>query len=154
MTMPVAVVLASSALSLTIAARAALLIVAMAEVPAEAPIIQGALQLGIGSLILCGFLWRQRLAWQWGRVATALGFVLLAVMLFALGRAPSVRWTSVPFLLTVLQAAPLPVIFFALGTESACDWFRLRCATCQRLSSVSADFLFTRARCLWCRTTW
>lgn len=45
-------------------------------------------------------------------------------------------------------------VFFALGTTGAKEWFGLKCPGCGRLTSRAADFLFRRARCVACNTTW
>jgi hypothetical protein len=151
--MPVSVVVAASALSLMMSARVAQLALAFDAGTPAGRLMTGFMQLGIGGLILAGLLLRNRLAWQWGRVAAVLGFVALGFVLWAYvsRMAP---WDTLPVVLILAQLVPVAAIFFALGTESAREHFRLRCPQCSAFTSRAANFLFTKAVCDTCNTTW
>jgi len=57
-------------------------------------------------------------------------------------------------ILMALQGVPLFPMFFALGTVGAREHFRVICPQCGHTKVKGGDFLFTKAICRKCNTSW
>ncbi|MBI3909541.1 MAG: hypothetical protein HY320_01240 [Armatimonadetes bacterium] len=109
-------------------------------------------------LLLWGFVVGHRLAWQWGRVLVFLGAVLLTiatVVAFSVVSIPEAAWLALGLgLFLLIQVVLAYVIFFALGTPSARQHFRLICPSCGAATVRAADFFFNKAKCKSCGRVW
>jgi hypothetical protein len=110
----------------------------------------------VGVLVLIGFLRRDRMAWQWGRLVSLLGLLFYALMfplmLTELDEAPFFF-----LVLTVLVGTGIVLrlaLFISLGRRSAKEHFRLRCPECGNGWGKAADFWFNQARCRACGHVW
>jgi len=54
----------------------------------------------------------------------------------------------------VLQSVPLLIVFLALGTRSAREYFRMVCPDCGSAVTVLCGFTLSRARCRNCEREW
>jgi hypothetical protein len=109
----------------------------------------------VASFIMVGIVVRLRLAWQWGRLAGLVGAVVLAL----LAAVPLREAKEHPRLLlgavfVVMQAVPLLSMFLALSTKQARKYFGLTCPQCGSGKTRAGDFLFTKAVCCECGTSW
>ena len=113
------------------------------------------LPVAVALLILYGIVMGQRLAWQWGRLLGLLGGIILT--LAAVGAFTKAHGEPGPWIvgsLLALQGLPLSPMFFALGTKSAREHFRLTCPQCGAGKPKGGNFLFTQAVCRKCDTRW
>jgi hypothetical protein len=107
----------------------------------------------VGGLIIGGFLFGHRLAWQWGRVlglfyGTFLAIIfLVAVNAGKAGQIPVLITTAVPSALLITMGA-------LLGIRSARAYFRLICPECRSAEAKADDFFFNRAKCKACGRVW
>lgn len=151
---PVSVVVAILCTALLLVARAANAAIQIQEVLATpAYLVPFAASLGLGGLILLGLWNGHRLAWQWGRLVSVLGFILFGIITAMTFSRPAELHPLIS-LLFFFHCAPLLVLFLALGRQSSREYFRLRCPTCGTMTTQSADFLFSRARCRACNGIW
>jgi len=122
--------------------------------------------LGAGASVLgfIGLLSRHKLAWQWGRILVPLsalfsGLAGLILLTQFYAGTPALRSNQgvglAPAVALLVISALMSIVFFALGTDAAREFFRLVCPRCgQRRSSTAADFLFNSARCKSCGYIW
>lgn len=135
-------------------------IVLLLNVPNRRPnvLIQPAVSLVLGALIMWGLVVGHRLAWQWGRVLGLIGAILYTVVgaislaNAAPGASPLLSFVVGAVVLFV--AACLWVIFFAVGARSARLHFGLQCPDCGKFTSKAADFFFNKAKCGKCKKIW
>jgi len=109
----------------------------------------------VAVLIFWGIVAGHRLAWQWGRLLGLVGGILLtfaAVGVFS--RADGQAGPLIVGTLVALQGIPLFPLFFALGTPQARQYFRLVCPQCGSSKPQGGNFLFSKAICKKCKTTW
>jgi len=114
----------------------------------------------LSALIFLGMIMGHRLAWQWGRVLTILGSILLGLAVVGSVFVPD-RNQVRPNLATLITAIAFSIwvllmitIFVCLGRTSAKRYFRLVCPTCRKTTNKAADFLFNRASCKACGRIW
>jgi hypothetical protein len=106
-------------------------------------------------LVFIGLIKGHRLAWQWGRILGIFAAVILC--LAAVGTA--LRFSDQPGMLLVvtliaLQGIPLFIMFFALGTKGAREYFRVICPECGEHKVKAGNFLFTKVICRKCNKEW
>jgi hypothetical protein len=115
----------------------------------------------LGLFTLWGILVGHRLAWQWGRLlglfaaviyTLVIGLSLTGSIIVERGIPDSSRYLV--YVILIATTLCLYVIYFAMGTTSAREYFRLRCPQCTQFTSTSADFFFNKAKCNGCKTVW
>ena len=128
---------------------------ALAFALGTAPGISIVVPIVLAVLILAGIIVGHRLAWQWGRLLGLPGGLILSLAAFgAFSRAVEQPGFLVVGVLLAMQGLPLFPMFFALGTQGARKHFRLICPQCGSRKSRAANFLFTKAICRNCDTSW
>jgi hypothetical protein len=161
--MPGSVMLAIAALGLMLALELGttlLVLVAGNLPPAQLGRLlgQAAVRGILSALVLWGLIAGHRLAWQWGRVLGLLGallMLLVGIVSFAGGPvAGGILAKLVMSGAALFISACLFTIVFALGTQSAKKYFRLRCPECGRYTNSAADFFFNQAKCKNCGEIW
>lgn len=121
----------------------------------QVPVISIVVPIGVAALILAGIIVGHRLAWQWGRLLGLFGGIVLSMAAFgAFSRAGEQPGFLVVGVLLAMQGVPLFPMFFALGTKGARKHFRLICPQCGSSKPRAGDFLFTKAICRDCDTSW
>lgn len=109
----------------------------------------------IAMLMLFGIVTGQRLAWQWGRLLGLLGgAVLTFAAIFAFVDANGQSGVPAHAILLALQGLPILAMVVALGTHGSREYFRIICPQCGCSKPRGGDFMFTRAICSKCGTTW
>lgn len=127
----------------------------LAFLSGKVPIVSVTVPTGLGALILIGILMGHRLAWQWGRILGLFGGIVLSLLaVHAFSQAGAHRSFLMVGVLLTLQGLPLFPMFFALGTRQARQHFRLICPQCGSGRPRGGDFLFTKAICKECDTSW
>ncbi len=105
--------------------------------------------LAIPGLLILGYLKANRLAWQWGRIAGAVGAALsVALAGWSLAQGQLAGGDAARLLLTI--GAPLAAVAVLLSRPASRAWFRLACPSCRSTRVRSADLFFTQARCRGC----
>lgn len=109
----------------------------------------------VGLLVLWGFFKRDRLAWQWGRLASLVGLLFFAIVLpFALMALEEDALLGIVTAVFVGVGVVLrPALFISLSRRSAREHFRLFCPECGGRGKA-ADFWYNRARCVSCGHVW
>jgi hypothetical protein len=144
-----------AAISVGIMVFARLVMGGLALLSGRVPVISITLPIALAGLILAGIVTGQRLAWQWGRLLGLFGGILLSMAAFGvLARAGEQPGYLIVGILLALQALPLFPMFFALGTLGAKQHFCLICPQCGSNKPRGGNFLFTKAVCRDCGTSW
>jgi hypothetical protein len=142
-------------ISVAIMVLARLVMGGLAFLSGRVPIASITIPIGLGILILVGIILGQRLAWQWGRLLGLFGGIVLSLAAFgALARAGEAPGLVIVGVLLLMQGVPLFPMFFALGTQGARRHFRLICPQCGSSKPRGGNFLFTKAICRDCGTSW
>jgi hypothetical protein len=151
--MPASVVVASVAVWLITAANGLTVLVRFLRGAGLAPL--QAIGLVVGILVIIGFARRDRLAWQWGRLAALVGFAFnVAFLIIVISIGESVPVLMMVVLVFVGAAVILRLaLYVSLTRRSAREYFRLFCPECGG-SAKAADFWYDKARCKSCGHVW
>jgi hypothetical protein len=144
-----------AAISVGIMVFARLVMGGLAFLSGSVPVISIVAPIGLAVLILAGIIVGHRLAWQWGRLLGLLGGIILSMAAFgAFAQAGEQPGFLIVGVLLAMQGLPLFPMFFALGTQGARQHFRLICPQCGSSKPRAGNFLFTKAICRNCDTSW
>jgi len=147
------ILVAVVSVAITVLARMAMGALALAS--GKVPVISVVAPVGLAALILFGIIVGHRLAWQWGWLLGLLGGIILSMIAFgAFARAVEQPGFLVVGVLLAMQGVPLFPMFFALGTRGVRKHFRLICPQCGSRKPRAGNFLFTKAICRNCDTSW
>jgi hypothetical protein len=109
----------------------------------------------VGLLVLVGFLKRDRLAWQWGRITSLFGVLIYGAFLpFVLAAQEEILLFAI--VVTVFVGAGFALrlaLLISLSMRSAKEHFQMFCPECGRLGRA-ADFLYDKAKCPSCDHVW
>lgn len=96
-----------------------------------------------------------RIAWQWGRLLGLLGAILFCfiaiVSVMQISKRPYMTLTSI---VSAIQAILLFIMYFALGTIGAREYFNVLCSDCGKTKVKAGDFLFKKVICSKCKKEW
>lgn len=103
-------------------------------------------------LVLYGVIKGHKLAWQWGRFASVVGFVgMVAGLVGKLQGGYLVTYSDLPYIMVAIFAA---IVYFALGMESSREHFGLVCPSCSSHKVAAENLMFSKAKCKQCKSTW